>query len=48
MAAKRMFEEILAINPQDKVAILYIKRCQHYQHYGVEEGWESVTDFDFK
>jgi two-component system, sensor histidine kinase ChiS len=43
-----MFEEILAINPQDKVAILYIKRCQHYQHYGVEEGWESVTDFDFK
>ena len=48
IGAIKMFAEILAINPQDKAAILYIKRCQHYQQYAVEEGWESVTDFDFK
>jgi hypothetical protein len=46
--AIKMFAEILAINPQDKAAILYIKRCQYYQEYGVEKGWESVTDLDFK
>jgi signal transduction histidine kinase/class 3 adenylate cyclase/CheY-like chemotaxis protein len=48
IGAIKIFAEILAINPQDKAAILYIKRCQHYQHYGVNEGWESVTDLDFK
>jgi signal transduction histidine kinase/class 3 adenylate cyclase/CheY-like chemotaxis protein len=46
--AIKMFEEILAMNPHDKAAMLYIKRCQHYQQYGVEEGWKSVTDLDFK
>jgi signal transduction histidine kinase/class 3 adenylate cyclase/ActR/RegA family two-component response regulator len=46
--AIKMFEEVLAMNPHDKAAILYIKRCQHYQQYGVEEGWKSVTDLDFK
>ncbi len=46
--AIKMFEEILAMNPQDKAAMLYIKRCEHYQQYGVEEGWKSVTDLDFK
>jgi signal transduction histidine kinase/class 3 adenylate cyclase/ActR/RegA family two-component response regulator len=46
--AIKMFKEILAMNPQDKAAMLYIKRCEHYQQYGVEEGWKSVTDLDFK
>jgi two-component system sensor histidine kinase ChiS len=43
-----MFEEILAINPDDRAALLYVKRCQHYRQYGVPEGWEGVTDLDFK
>ncbi|HBB35494.1 MAG TPA: guanylate cyclase, partial [Cyanobacteria bacterium UBA9273] len=46
--AQPMFEEILGINPDDRAALLYVKRCQHYQQYGVPEGWEGVTDLDFK
>ncbi|MBW4680245.1 MAG: response regulator [Microcoleus vaginatus WJT46-NPBG5] len=43
-----MFEKILAINPEDRAALLYMKRCQHYQQYGVPAGWEGVTDLDIK
>ena len=43
-----IFEEILAINPDDRAALLYVKRCQHYRQYGVPEGWEGVIDLDFK
>ena len=46
--AHQIFEELLQINPQDKAAMLYVKRCQQYQQYGVPEGWEGVTDLDFK
>jgi signal transduction histidine kinase/class 3 adenylate cyclase/CheY-like chemotaxis protein len=46
--AQSMFAEILTLNPQDKAAMLYIKRCQHYQQYGVSEAWDGVTDLDFK
>ena len=46
--AQGIFQEILQINPQDKAAILYVKRCQKYQQYGVPEGWDGVTDLDFK
>ncbi|MGE5657512.1 MAG: ATP-binding protein [Actinomycetota bacterium] len=46
--SKQLFQEVLQINPQDQAVILYIKRCQHYQHYGVPEGWKGVADLDFK
>jgi two-component system sensor histidine kinase ChiS len=46
--AQQMLQKILAMNPQDKAAMLYVKRCQQYQQYGVPEGWEGVTDLDFK
>ncbi|NJO93709.1 MAG: response regulator [Hydrococcus sp. RM1_1_31] len=46
--AQELFEEILAINPQDRAAVLYKKRIQDYQQYGVPEGWDGVTDLDFK
>lgn len=46
--AQPIFEEILAINPDDRTALLYMKRCQHSRRYGVPEGWEGVTDLDFK
>jgi two-component system sensor histidine kinase ChiS len=40
--AQQIFQEILQINTQDKAAILYIKRCEKYQKYGVPEEWEGV------
>ena len=46
--AQGIFQEVLQINPQDKAAMLYVKRCQKYQQYGVPEGWDGVTDLDFK
>jgi two-component system sensor histidine kinase ChiS len=46
--AQQMFQEILTINPQDRAAMLYAKRCQHYQQHGVPQEWEGVTDLDFK
>ncbi|MBD0300909.1 MAG: adenylate/guanylate cyclase domain-containing protein [Tolypothrix sp. T3-bin4] len=46
--SQQIFQKILEINPQDQAAMLYVKRCQHYQHYEVSEGWDGVTDLDFK
>ncbi|MBW4682562.1 MAG: response regulator [Microcoleus vaginatus WJT46-NPBG5] len=46
--AKKQFQELLTINPQDKAAMLYVKRCQEYLHYDVPQGWEGVTTLDFK
>jgi len=40
--AQQIFQEILQINTQDKAAILYVKRCEKYQKYGVPEEWEGV------
>lgn len=46
--AKRMFQDILHVNPQDKAATLYISRCEKYQKYGVPEGWLGVETLDEK
>jgi len=46
--AQGIFEEVLQINPHDKAAMLYVKRCQQNQIYGVPEGWNGITDLDFK
>ncbi|WP_036030317.1 response regulator [Leptolyngbya sp. PCC 6406] len=43
--ARLMFEKVVAENPDDQAALLYIKRCQQYQQYGVPEDWEGVTNF---
>jgi two-component system sensor histidine kinase ChiS len=40
--AQQRFQEILQINPQDKAAMLYVKRCEKCQKYGVPEDWEGV------
>ena len=48
VGAQPVFEDIVATNPEDKAAILYVKRCQQYQQYGVPIGWDGVTDLDFK
>jgi len=46
--AQQIFQEVLQINQQDNAAMLYVKRCQQYQQYGVPEGWDGVADLDFK
>jgi two-component system sensor histidine kinase ChiS len=46
--AQSIFEEILNINPEDKAAMLYVKRCQKYKQSDILEGWDGVTDLDFK
>lgn len=46
--AKKIFQEILQVNSIDKAAMLYIKRCQKYQYYGVPEGWTGVEALDDK
>ena len=40
--AKLIFQEVLHINPQDKATMVYIKRCEKYQQYGVPEGWDGI------
>jgi two-component system sensor histidine kinase ChiS len=40
--AQQIFQEILQVNSQDKAAMLYVKRCEQYQKYGVPEEWEGV------
>ncbi|HEY9710947.1 MAG TPA: response regulator, partial [Oculatellaceae cyanobacterium] len=40
--AQEIFQDILQINPQDKAAVLYVKRCEKSQKYGGQEEWEDV------
>ena len=40
--AKELFEEILHVNPHDKVARLYLDRCEQIQKYGVPDEWAGV------
>ncbi|MGL5061315.1 MAG: ATP-binding protein [Microcoleus sp.] len=47
-SAQQVFENILQINPEDKVAILYFKRARKYRMYGTPEGWSGVEAFTEK
>lgn len=40
------FKEISDINPHDKAAQLYLKRCTYYEKHGVPLDWEGVSSFD--
>ncbi len=42
------FTEIVSINPYDKAAELYLKRCTYYEKHGVPLDWEGVSSFDEK
>jgi two-component system, sensor histidine kinase ChiS len=42
VASQKIFQNILQINPEDKVAILYFKRSRKYRMYGTPEGWSGV------
>jgi len=40
--AKCSFEEVLALNPTDKTAMLYVKRCEHLQENPPAGQWDGV------
>ncbi|MBD1887158.1 ATP-binding protein [Microcoleus vaginatus] len=42
VAAQKIFQNILQINPDDRVAMLYFKRSRKYRMYGAPEGWCGV------
>ncbi|MEG4283099.1 ATP-binding protein [Microcoleus sp. A006_D1] len=42
VAAQKVFENILQINPDDRVAMLYFKRSRKYRMYGTPDGWSGV------
>ncbi|MEG4346383.1 ATP-binding protein [Microcoleus sp. A003_D6] len=42
VAAQKLFENILQINPGDRVAMLYFKRARKYRMYGAPDGWSGV------
>jgi len=42
VAAQKVFENILQINPDDRVALLYFKRSRKYRMYGAPDGWSGV------
>ncbi|MEG4405858.1 ATP-binding protein [Microcoleus sp. MON2_D5] len=42
VAAQKVFQNILQINPDDRVAMLYFKRSRKYRMYGTPEGWCGV------
>lgn len=46
--AVNCFLEIVNINPHDKAAQLYLKRCSYYEKHGVPLDWEGVFSFDEK
>ncbi|XZO04208.1 MAG: ATP-binding protein [Microcoleus sp.] len=42
VSAQKKFQNILQINPEDKVAMLYFKRARKYRMYGAPDGWVGV------
>ncbi|MBF0288152.1 MAG: adenylate/guanylate cyclase domain-containing protein [SAR324 cluster bacterium] len=46
--AEVLFHQCVEGNPEDQVAHIYVKRCQHYQKMGYDVNWEGITQFDIK
>ncbi|MEG4587794.1 ATP-binding protein [Microcoleus sp. MOSTC5] len=42
VSAQKVFQNILQINPDDRVAMLYFKRSRKYRMYGAPDGWSGV------
>ncbi|MEG3930120.1 MULTISPECIES: ATP-binding protein [unclassified Microcoleus] len=42
VAAQKVFQNILQINPDDRVAMLYFQRSRKYRMYGAPDGWCGV------
>jgi len=46
--AIQCFKNILHIHPEDFVAQIYLKRCEHFQKVGVSDNWEGVETLEHK
>jgi len=46
--ATRFFQAVLDVNPVDKAALLYVKRCEYFRQHGVPEDWDGVQDCNRK
>ena len=46
--AIKSFSEVLAINPEDKAARIYIERCQHLQENDPGKDWDGVWVMESK
>ncbi|WP_449420384.1 hypothetical protein [Phormidium nigroviride] len=47
-AARGCFEKVIAVNPSDKTALLYLERIQQLMTGGVPEHWNGVWSFTEK
>jgi adenylate cyclase len=47
-AAIREFRDVLAINPRDKAAALYIERCEHFAAHPPGTDWDGVWVMESK
>jgi class 3 adenylate cyclase/PAS domain-containing protein len=46
--AKTLFEKVLQINKDDRVAEIYLERCENFQKYGVPDDWKGIEVFEDK
>ncbi len=46
--AKQSFNSVLEINDQDKATHFYLKRCEHFQQYGLPADLNRIEYFDSK
>ncbi len=46
--AKRLFEKVTTMNPEDKAAALYVSRCQTILDEGVPDNWEAIQKLTSK
>jgi two-component system sensor histidine kinase ChiS len=42
--AFQLFQEVLKINKEDRVAMLYIKRCEQLQNPAIVEEWGRLDE----
>jgi tetratricopeptide (TPR) repeat protein len=46
--AKLCFKQVLRVYADDMAALIYFKRCEHFQKYGVSDDWEWVEVLETK
>jgi len=47
-AALKCFQEVLGISPDDQPARVYINRIEAFTRTPPPDGWEGITEFDYK
>jgi class 3 adenylate cyclase/HAMP domain-containing protein len=47
-AARKCFNRVLNIHPDDQAATLYLHRCEHFDKYGIPADWDGITTLNRK